>query len=119
VPKCSRLQLQSLNLGSDGCAATAALLQHLPAHSLTHLDCRLSSGSLPDSAAKLQLVCQLTALCSLILEGSSALAPPGDAGNVLVCLSALQQLTQLQLPSVHRTQLAQLQLPQLQQLQVC
>jgi hypothetical protein len=48
----------------------------------------------------------------LTLEGSSAL--PGDAGNLLVSLSALQ-LTQLQLPSVSRYQLAQ---PQLQQLQV-
>jgi Leucine-rich repeat (LRR) protein len=83
--------------------------------SLQQLDVQLNHGNLPDCAVNLQLMSQLTALRSLILEGSSAL--PGDAGNVLVSLSALQ-LTQLQLPSVSRNQVAQLQLPQLQQLQV-
>ncbi|KAF6262448.1 hypothetical protein COO60DRAFT_627575 [Scenedesmus sp. NREL 46B-D3] len=39
------LQLQSLTLGSDGCAATLGLLQHLPAHSLAHLELRLGPNA--------------------------------------------------------------------------
>jgi hypothetical protein len=98
---CNSLQLQSLSLGSnwyDSGAATLALLQQLPAHSLTHLECRLGR----DPPAQLTALCRLTALRSLALaplqqpKSQSAETMFDDSCSALAPLTALQQLTQLQ-----------------------
>jgi hypothetical protein len=108
------LQLQSLCMEKCSAAAAAALLPHLPAHSLTRLECW---SRLPITAAS--TLCRLTSLCSLRLqvpcENSDSSAALGAADAALAPLSALQQRQLLQLATVRRGQLAQLQLPQLQE----
>jgi hypothetical protein len=114
---CKGLQLQSLVLAGpdDGCVATQALLQQLPAHSLTQLQCLVARRS----AEQLAAVCRLTGLRSLRLQDSRPRQTTfGDSDSALAPLTALQQLTELQLPSLHPPQLVALQQPQLQQLRI-
>ncbi|KAF6251064.1 hypothetical protein COO60DRAFT_1563436 [Scenedesmus sp. NREL 46B-D3] len=111
------MQLQSLSSHSAGCAAALGLLQHLPAHSLTHLELRMGRKV----AAQLVTLCQLTALRRLNIVGTFrqwTMPAFGESHSTLVPLAALQQLTELQLPSVLNAELMQLQVPRLQQLQV-
>jgi hypothetical protein len=57
-------------------------------------------------------------MCRLNLRGSSSQLAYGSSSSALTPLTALQQLTALQLPSLQPPQLAGLQLPQLQQLHI-
>jgi hypothetical protein len=118
---CRSLPLESLSLWDFCCpiyTVTPALLQRLPAHSLTHLDLRFERNSPVERA----VLCRLTALRSLkfkdLPDHHGPRAVFGDSSSALAPLTALQQLTELQLPCVHRSQLAALHLPQLQQLRV-
>jgi hypothetical protein len=118
VSALSGLHLQSLCMGGYyTCPASGPLLQQLPAHSLTHLDCWLHRSD----AAHITALSRLTALQQLNLQTPhSAISHDvlsfGPDVDALAPLSMLQQLTQLWLPCVSRAQLSKLQLPQLQQL---
>jgi hypothetical protein len=108
--------LQSLSWVTSYLGSAGAVLNYVPASSLTELACCLDWRSSADIA----VLCNLTGLCSLALK---ALDGPGHmqqsdqaAGNMVAQLSALQQLTHIQIASpIHRPQLQHLpQLPQLQ-----
>jgi hypothetical protein len=62
-------------------------------------------------------LCRLTALRNLRITSIDG-APCGQANDALAALSALQQLTHLEIAPVRKAQLQHLQLPQLQQLRV-
>jgi hypothetical protein len=107
--------------GLDDPELVQQLLQHLPASSLTQLECCLDWSN----AAQVAVLCELTALRSLQLGTASHSVHAGGVvatyGNrqgidVLLPLSALQQLTWLRLTAVSNDQLQQLHLPQLQEL---
>jgi hypothetical protein len=120
-------QLASLTVaGLTSDCSSAALLQALPANSLTHLECTVGWGDATDMAA----LCRLTGLQRLrLLDRDTRYAWNNDdddhvdhrladqTDGVLAQLSALQCLTRLALPSARRVQLQQLQLPRLQQLE--
>jgi hypothetical protein len=92
-------------------------VQHLPAGTLRQLDCSFDWSN----TAQIDTMCAHTGLRSLSLTGGYEFryfSPGAQADDVLAPLSALQQLTALELGSVRRVQLQHLQLPQLQQLVV-
>jgi hypothetical protein len=102
-------QLQSFNGGS----LANAVLQHLPGTSLTQLTCQF----LYSHPTHLAAVCSLTRLQKLTITRIRGYIN-GRTADVLAPLSALQQLTHLQLDLVGRGQLQHLLLPQLQELHV-
>jgi hypothetical protein len=108
--------LQSLTLKYHCLGTAGTLLKQLPASSLTRLACCLDWSS----NAELAALCSLTWLRRLTLDpyrggpGARTLDHPG-AGTMLAQLSAMQQLTYLDIPSpIDRVQLQNLQLLQLQ-----
>jgi hypothetical protein len=106
-----RVGLDSLDLVDFNSTRSAGpLLQQLPACSLTQLKCSIYWGSADDVDA----LCSLTSLRSLHVAYCVNTLQQRD--DVLMPLSALQRLTQLQLSEVRSAQLAVLQLPQLQRL---
>jgi hypothetical protein len=135
-------RLASLSvLGLTGTGSAAPLLQTLPVSSLTHLACDVGWENSTDMAA----LCSLTALKGLQLQERHSCAPIEDEGDedaeedilrfrlpqleavpppvlagglqtALVPLSALQQLTRLELSVASSKQLQHLQLPWLQHL---
>jgi hypothetical protein len=117
-PISTGLHLQSLAMGHSCCAVTQPLLEQLPVASLTHLQC----WQLSNISACLPRLCELSSLRSLLLQRPSyavdGLLSHQVSDNVLAPLSALRQLTRLQLPAVRKAQLLPLQLPYLQQLHV-
>jgi hypothetical protein len=120
-------RLASLSVpDSTGTASAAALLQTLPAGSLTYLACDLHWANTADMAA----LCSLTALRHLHLnkryhhygaeDDAVALGRvmTGQSHKHLVPLSVLQQLTCLELCTASSVQLQHLQLPRLQHLMI-
>jgi hypothetical protein len=112
-------QLQSLSLGRSDTGQLQQLPKYIPAHSFTQLACSLSRADAEQMNECLTSgISRLTALRSLEvhLPDLDAVMQPDD---LLAPLSALQQLTALQLRGglVRRAQLKHLQLPQLQRLQ--
>jgi hypothetical protein len=114
------VNLQLLSWAGRYLGSAGALLEYVPASSLTQLHCCLDWQSTADIAA----LCNLTGLRWLALKAVDDGPGPMQqsyqaAGSMLAKLSALQQLTHLYLLTViHRPQLQQLpQLPRLQQLQ--
>jgi hypothetical protein len=112
--------LQLLSWASKYLGSAGAVLNCVPAGKLTKLHCCLDWKSTADIVA----LCSLTALRSLTLQALDLgeqyqLQQAAAAGSMLTHLSALQQLTSLDLASpMCRLQLQHLpQLPQLQQLQ--
>jgi hypothetical protein len=97
------------NATLDDTASAAPLLQTLPAGSLTYLACKFGWTKTADMDA----LCSLTGLRHLRLMERF---PYGGLDKALVPLSALQQLTRLELSAVRGTQLQHLQLPRLQHL---
>uniref|UniRef100_A0A383W0I8 Uncharacterized protein n=1 Tax=Tetradesmus obliquus TaxID=3088 RepID=A0A383W0I8_TETOB len=118
VPSSSkRWQLQSLCAAegdAKAAAALAQLLQHLPAHSLTQLECCLVSAGQRATAHELSRLTALRSLDPMMHSGGGRHL----SLRLLAPLSALMQLTTLKLGGpVTRVQLQHMQLPQLQQLQ--
>jgi hypothetical protein len=114
-------QLQSLSVaGLTSDCPSAALLQALPASSLTSLQCTVGWGDGADIAA----LCSLTCLQNLDLQERDNTynwdelihSISGHADGVLAQLSVLQHLTCLQLSSARTVQLQQMRLPQLRRL---
>jgi hypothetical protein len=94
-------------------AVISKLLLQLPSSSLTHLECWLGWRS----SADIEALCSLTALRCLRFQSCTSNGIYTQADGVLAPLSALKQLTQLELSCALRSaQLQHLQLPQLQQL---
>jgi hypothetical protein len=111
-------RLSAAVFNSDGTSAAAFL------PGLTRLECSLDwirnadTGAL--CSADISALCSLTALRSLAVYkpslGSGQVAAADQPDDALKPLSALQQLTQLQLSAVRKKQLQHLQLPLLREL---
>jgi hypothetical protein len=117
----SSWQLQELTVTSyQDLEIAGRILKHLPAGTLRQLDCSFNWGN----SEHINAVCMHTGLRSLHVINTAMLADDmigvigGQAGDVLVPLTDLQQLTALTLNAVRREQLQHLQLPQLQELHV-
>jgi hypothetical protein len=117
----SRYPLQSLHVVNLPWLLDANAVRSLPASSLTELECSMNFSSGQELVAAISSLTALQAL-RIAYAGCPRYAIDDDPAiieqpdSVLAPLSALQQLTQLQLPMVRAAQLAQLRLPRLQQL---
>jgi hypothetical protein len=107
VAEAAPLQLQSLLCNS----LAAPVPQHLPVSTLTELACQLDWSR----TAHVSTVCSLTNLQKLDILSAQGFTS-WQADNVLAPLSALQQLTNLQLDYVRRRQLEHLRMLQLLEL---